>query len=215
MARSHYEVLSVRPDATVDEIHTAYRALARTQHPDSQLDATKKAQAEERFGAITEAFNILTNEEKRREYDAALRSQSTGGSQSDSEAKQYFRAGTTKLAEGSAADAVRLFKAAVHLDATQATYHAHLGKALQKTRAFGEATRSWEQATRLDPYNAKYFRMAGQCYEEAGMATRARRMYERALKWDKDDAVSAEGLGRVAGPTTSGGFLGGLFRKAR
>jgi molecular chaperone DnaJ len=63
VARDLYEVLGVRRDAGGDEIKQAYRALARELHPDTaEGDAT-------RFGELSDAYEILSNEESRRLYD--------------------------------------------------------------------------------------------------------------------------------------------------
>src|SRR5437879_12761575 len=61
-----YEVLGVKPDATPDEIHQAYRKLAKEFHPD--LNPGKPA-AEARFKAVSAAHDILSDPEKRARYD--------------------------------------------------------------------------------------------------------------------------------------------------
>lgn len=61
-----YEVLGVQPGATDAQLKTAYRALARAYHPDAgtSTDTT-------RFKQITHAYSVLSNPEKRAEYDKA------------------------------------------------------------------------------------------------------------------------------------------------
>jgi DnaJ-class molecular chaperone len=61
-----YEVLGVKPDASADDIRKAYRKLAKEFHPD--LNPGKPA-AEARFKAITAAYDILSDPEKRGRYD--------------------------------------------------------------------------------------------------------------------------------------------------
>ena len=67
--RDPYAVLGVRRDATRDEIRAVYRQLARTFHPDVSSDP----RAEERFKAITEAFLLLNDPERRARLDAGRR----------------------------------------------------------------------------------------------------------------------------------------------
>ncbi|MBP9612487.1 MAG: J domain-containing protein [Sulfurospirillum sp.] len=65
MSKSLYDTLDVSQDASADEIKKAYRRLARKYHP----DVNKDAGAEEKFKEINAAYEILSDEQKRRQYD--------------------------------------------------------------------------------------------------------------------------------------------------
>ncbi|HYF28501.1 MAG TPA: DnaJ domain-containing protein [Baekduia sp.] len=67
-----YDVLGVQRDASQEEIRRAYRRLARRHHPDLSDDPA----AEERFKAISEAYDVLGDPNKRAQYD---RPQGTSG----------------------------------------------------------------------------------------------------------------------------------------
>ena len=66
-----YEALEVAPDATEEQIKKAFRKLALTWHPDKNPD--NRPAAEERFKRIAQAYDVLSDREKRRQYDAELR----------------------------------------------------------------------------------------------------------------------------------------------
>ncbi len=68
MPKNHYEILGVSRDATADQIKKAYRKLARKYHP----DVSKEADAESRMQEVNVAYDTLSNEEKKKEYDFQL-----------------------------------------------------------------------------------------------------------------------------------------------
>ena len=71
MNKDYYKILGVENTATEDEIKKAYRKLALRYHPDHQQgksDAEKK-EAEDKFKDINEAYEVLSNSEKRQQYD--------------------------------------------------------------------------------------------------------------------------------------------------
>ncbi len=65
--RDYYEILGVSRNATTDEIKQAYRRLAKQYHPD--MNPTNKKEAEEKFKELSEAYEVLVDNEKRKLYD--------------------------------------------------------------------------------------------------------------------------------------------------
>jgi molecular chaperone DnaJ len=74
--KDFYKTLGVTKGASADEIKKSYRKLARKYHPDANKGDAK---AEERFKEISEAYTVLSDEKRRKEYDEARSLFGTGG----------------------------------------------------------------------------------------------------------------------------------------
>lgn len=74
LKKDFYKVLGVSQDANRDEINKAYRKLARKYHPDLNHDPSSA----EKFKDISEAYDVLSNEDQRKKYDA-IRQFGSGG----------------------------------------------------------------------------------------------------------------------------------------
>jgi DnaJ-class molecular chaperone len=67
MAKSYFAILGITPRASVDEIRSVYRRLAKEYHPDHYKGGSQ------RFQEIQEAYSVLGNRQKRREYERGIR----------------------------------------------------------------------------------------------------------------------------------------------
>jgi DnaJ-class molecular chaperone len=67
MAKSYFAILGISPDATLDEIRSAYRRLVKEFHPDHYAGNS------ERFRDIQEAYSVLGNRRRRHEYEQHIR----------------------------------------------------------------------------------------------------------------------------------------------
>lgn len=69
--KNYYDELEISKNASKEVIERVYKVLAKKYHPDTTQEADKHA-AEEKFKVISEAYEILSNDEKRKKYDLEL-----------------------------------------------------------------------------------------------------------------------------------------------
>jgi len=92
LQKDFYKILGVSKDAGTEDIKKAYRKLARANHPDANPG---DAAAEDRFKAVSEANSVLSDPEKRKEYDQARAMFGAGGFRPPHGGGRAGRAGTT------------------------------------------------------------------------------------------------------------------------
>jgi len=96
--KDYYKILEVHPEASPEIIKKAYQTLALRYHPDRHIP-TRKRWAEEKFKELSEAYHVLSNPPKRREYDRngyseqIAKEASTASARVEEEAYFYYRMG--------------------------------------------------------------------------------------------------------------------------
>jgi len=88
--QNYYETLGVSRDASKDELKSAYRKLAMQHHPDKNPG---DKEAEDKFKQISEAYNVLSDDQKRQQYDRFGRVENTNGGGFRDPFKDMFRFG--------------------------------------------------------------------------------------------------------------------------
>ena len=189
-----YELLCVEESATPEEIKKAYKKLAIELHPDRfPDDVAKREDATIRFGKITNAYNVLKDEEERAEYDFARRlgfAGSNGPGPSGgpakgqgAQAKEAPKAPTAPLEDDSGVSEARQSQAKNQFDQ---------GKIAHKGKSWAKAIQHYKEAARLDPSVADYPAYLGLAYTQQGLKTPALKAFEQAYKLDKKHSVLKE-----------------------
>jgi curved DNA-binding protein CbpA len=209
MARDFYSVLALPRNATEDQIRKRFRELARLRHPDRFQGAEKEA-AETEFQEVTQAFNVLSDPERRRRYDSEL------ARPSESDPRQmcrvYLQRGIKAYKEKSYLDAADNFDRATKAEPGNAQAWQHLALACsQQTNWLPQAVAAIEHACELEPMNPTYLKQAGRILALAGQPERAVVFYRRALQWGEDDPAVQRALDEL---TKAPPKRGGLFGKA-
>lgn len=219
---SFYELLGVARDAKAEEIRRAYLQLARDRHPDRFTAPDEKQRAQESFRDITTAFNTLSNERRRQEYDAELASPQA--TTAEGQAREAFARGSERLKAQDYHEAVELLRVAVHLMPAEISYRLTLAQALaQNPTWMREAVETLDEAARLQPRNGLVQAELARLLARQGLKLRARRALEAALRLaPQDPAVKrvaqdlaglGEGVDGEGGEPKRGGLLDRLRQR--
>ena len=194
MAKNYYGVLGLARSASDEEIRRRFKHLARERHPD-RFRGDEKVRAEKEFQAITEAFNVLTDPERRRVHDLDLarsagpaRSGAGGGEDRSQLVKSYLAQGVKAYKAKDYAGAAQSFERAAEVDPKnpQAWFNLAMTRSRQP-RGLTRAVEAAERACELEPMKPSYLKLAGRLYAQAGQSAKARRFLEKALAWGEDD----------------------------
>jgi curved DNA-binding protein CbpA len=214
----YYQVLRVWPTASDDAIKKAYFNLAKLFHP----DVVGRASAEGRgapgdvdFKMINEAYSVLSDPMKRREYDGIFKLQAPRERRSSSKeadkrsAQLAFDQARTAMDHNRYDKAVVLLKSAIKYDSTNAAYHSWYGFSLGALNTrLHEARDACKKALEMEFYSADFHANLGFVYYQAGLESMAYESFTEALKWDPEHALALKYL-KLARKNT--GMLKGLF----
>jgi curved DNA-binding protein CbpA len=213
---SHYDLLGIPKSATAADVRKAYAKLAREKHPDRFPDPAEKLRAQHAFQEITAAFNTLTNDKSRAEYDRTFEAPRVAIPEEI--ARDAYDRGQKLFEAKNFFDAVELFRIAVAHVSQEARYHAALGRALARNpRWVREGIQSLEKAVQLAPKQAGFHAELAELLAGQGLRIRARKAAEAALRLDPRQAVALKVMAEVGEdeppPAEGGGGIRGLLRR--
>jgi curved DNA-binding protein CbpA len=195
MAKDYYSILSVARSANPDEIRERFRQLARERHPD-RFQGEERAQAEGAFQEITEAFNVLSNPERRRQHDLELaRPTAEAGGETPRLTKFHLEAGVAFYRDGNFVQAAENFEKVTELDPQNHQAWHHLAQSLaHQRRNLAKAVSAIAKACELNPVSVQYLKLAGRLHAEAGIVDKAERYYNEALALGGEDPAVTKAL---------------------
>lgn len=203
--KDHYEILGVKPGASPMEIKKAYFRLAKAYHPDRHHEPGMEAvhpMLVVLFDRLTEAYEILSHEPSRRDYNKVQTSQRQSRAQAELDtttsrlqqmADEQGRLGEAALLAGNVKEAIACLELATQQDDLRARYHALLGQALAAVPARrGDAEVELKRAIELEPSNADYHLVLGVVYLQGKALGKALIRFEEALRWDPGNAKAKQ-----------------------
>lgn len=211
MPKDYYSILGVPQNATTDQVRKRFLELARTKHPD-RFHGDAKAPAEAEFQDITEAFNILTDPERRRQADAELARPEGSEVDQGQAAKVYLSRGIKAYRAGNYVEAANNFERATREDPRDARAWSYFAQACQhQKRWWARGRQAAAKACQLEPMNATYLKLAGKLFLQSEMLGRAAKYYVAAQSWGGADPEVEKALAEIRRRSKKG--RGGLFSR--
>ncbi|GMT47508.1 MAG: hypothetical protein IEMM0007_1074 [bacterium] len=193
----YYGILGINEGASEEEIREAFYRVAKEFHPDRFFSLPSddiKEKINTIFSYATEAYETLSDEANRREYDTSLSVKSGKPASKDEMAKARFNQGRTLLMIRNYTDAATLFAQAVYFDSSTASYHYYHGLTLSKLNRFKDAAKAINEAVKLNPQKADYIAELGHVFLMLGFKARAQSSFKRALELSASNERALEGI---------------------
>ena len=212
----YYQVLRIWPTASEDAVKKAYFNLAKLFHPDVVGRGNAEGSNTESgvdFKLVNEAYAVLSDPVKRREYDELFKQhgprerRSTAKEADKRSAQLAFEQARTAMKHNRYDKAVVLLKSAIKYDASNAAYHSWYGFSLAALNTrLHEARDACKKAVEMEFYNADFHANLGFVYHQAGLTSTAHESFVEALKWDSEHPLALKYL--KAGSRGVGVFKG-------
>jgi len=197
---NYYQILDISRSATVFEAKEAYFQLARKYHPDlfqRNLPKDLKKKAGEIFDVINKAFQTISNESRRKIYDAQLDSMPSDKNNVPALAQSKYQKGKALADEGRYEEALSYLTEAVKLRENNAKYFLALAKAESKVPRYRKQAESdFIKAIQIEPWNPDGYLALGLFYKIEGLKIKATRQFEKAVNIDPDNTRALKELGQ-------------------
>ncbi len=232
--QDHFEVLGISRTASAYDAKKAYFRLAKVYHPDRHFEpdmADMKETLEQLFSRIHDAYQVLNDPVRRREYEQQLTGVQPAAvahfeekrpedyvenyAEKAGRATSYFNAGMKELKVGNYWGAAELFAWATRLDPVKAAYFHYYGLSLSHIpRRRHEAEENLHKAIEIDPLKPEYHLELGTLYLKSGLKSKALDIYLVALRENPGSEQIVNAIKAAGGEIPqSGDQDGGLFKK--
>jgi curved DNA-binding protein CbpA len=194
----YYELFNLKNTAIFNEIKDVYYQYAKKFHPDRFGDAPDPELREKAnfvFASINKAFEILSNEEKRREYDTKgykeIQNMDKISENLIEKANLYYRKAKTLYSQQRFREAYGLLEEAVRNDASKASYFLLLGMSQSNIPTLRRvAEKNFQKVVEMEPWNAEPLVALGLLFLAEKLDKRAEGFFRKALAIDPDHEVA-------------------------
>jgi curved DNA-binding protein CbpA len=192
--KNQYELLGITKEATKEEIKSSYFSLVKKFHPDANPDFKKdiREKAEEIFTKITSAYETLSDDQKRKEYDSQDEVEKVKSQvKIIYDAELAYKDGDSFLKQRKHREAEEKFRQAVNLNPAEAAYLGALAWAkflgeTDKDRVLNEVKKQFEKAISMNPNVAENYFYLGNIYKHIDDAQKAETNFLKAVQHNPD-----------------------------
>ena len=199
---NYYQLFGVENPNAVEEVKKTYFDYSRKYHPDrinAAPDSTVMLKANEVFAEINKAFEVLSNSEKKKEYD-------NRGYKEDIEAaisatdkvknvRNLYLKANHLYKEKRYFEAVTLLEQVVAVDNSRATYFLLLGLAQSKLPTMiNQAVENLKKAAELEPWNADPIFALGELYRSENLVKKAEHYFQKALEINMEHTLAGKAM---------------------
>ncbi len=203
----YYELFNLKNTAAFAEIKDAYYQFAKKFHPDrlgEAPDPELKEKANFVFARINKAFEVLSNEEKRREYDTKgykeIQNKDKVSENLVEKANLYYRKAKTLYNQQRFREAASLMEEVVRNDPNKAAYYLLLGLSqsnIPNLRRLAE--KSFQKVVEMEPWNAEPYAALGLLFLSEKLEKRAENFFKKALAIDPEHELAKKRLLEMTG----------------
>ena len=194
--KDHYQILGLKRGASRDEAKKAYFQLAKEYHPDIHYQegmGEMGEMLEAIFTRITEAYDVLSVDNTKKEYDlysviSKHERRKPKEEKSNVRSLSQYKRGLEAFKKGDLKEALYSVEWAIRIEPTKPAYYTLLGKILSLIPGrVKDAENSFTKAMELEPSNSENYIGLGLLYKKGGMRLRAIKILEEVLVWDPEN----------------------------
>jgi curved DNA-binding protein CbpA len=202
----YYELFNLKNTVTFSEIKDVYYQYAKKFHPDrfgAAPDPDLKEKANFVFARINKAFEVLSSEEKRREYDTKgykeIQNMDKVSENLTEKANLFYRKAKSLYAQKRFLEAASFSEEAVRNDRNKGPYFLLLGLSQSNIPALRRvAEKNFQKVIEMEPWNAEPLAALGLLFLAEKMDKRAESFFRKALAIDPDHEVALNKIAEIS-----------------